>query len=185
MRDQTLHRFAARAAACGSLALLALACGARGPLDIDDESGSGPTSTGTATPDAAAPGQSTPDASNVTETPDATSVTPVPDANVPVDAPVEASLLTCGTCVTQQCGSTILTCVTNTTCAADLQCVAQCLTADSGGGGIGSSCFLNCGGGGLTGLAPLLPVLDCITQTCGSGCASVLGGLGGGLGGLL
>jgi hypothetical protein len=186
MRDCSSRRFSSRVAALSFLAALAVACGSRGPLDVDvievPGNGNGNDAGGTPTTQADAGGGDDTQA-------DASAPT---DAASAVDAPHEAGLINCGTCVAQNCGSKIVTCLTDPTCSKELQCIATtCLAgADGGGGGGGGGlgnlgCFTNCAGGNVASLAGLLGIVQCITTSCGADCGGVLGGLGGipGLGG--
>jgi hypothetical protein len=89
----------------------------------------------------------------------------------------------CGACFISDCGTQIGTCVADPACATALQCIATtCLAGgDAGAGGAGLGCFTNCAGGALL---ELVPIVTCLTGTCGGSCGSVLGGLGGGIPGL-
>jgi hypothetical protein len=168
----TVGRFRAPFAASlslGALAVVALgACGSRGSLDYDIvQVVAAGDDASTETPDADVPDTN------------ATIDVNVPDTNVPVDtgvdAPVEASVINCGLCVATSCGSDIVACLTDTTCQQTLTCAVQtCLT-----GGIDLQCFLGCANGNSASLAQLITMFQCITQTCGPQCTSVLGGLGG------
>jgi hypothetical protein len=86
-------------------------------------------------------------------------------------------LIQCGTCVTQQCGTDVLTCLTDPACQTILQCVGT--TCLGGGGGFDPSCLLTCSGSGGTGVGEALGIFQCITGSCGNACGGLLGGLGG------
>jgi hypothetical protein len=150
------------------LSALAVACGSRGPLDVDIIQLAPDTDAG-ATP-VVDSGQ---DATVVVDA----GPKPVADTGPSVDAnpPREAGVVNCGLCVAQSCGSDIVTCVTDQECLGTLQCVAtKCL---GGGGSPDPSCFLTCGSG--KGLVQILRIFRCITDTCGPECGDILGGLGG------
>jgi predicted small lipoprotein YifL len=161
--------FAAAAAVCLA------ACGSRGPLDVAVVE----SSPATGGDDAGA----TVDA-NVVDAASLADATAVDAAPPPVDAAPEASLINCGACVAQSCGTQIVTCLTNTSCRSTLQCFATaCLAGGTGSGSIPGACLLQCADGGTSTIVQLLPILTCITQSCGSSCGSALGGLGGSGGG--
>jgi hypothetical protein len=160
------------------MALTAAACGSRGPLDVDvvQPVASPSNDAGSNNPinvvDASGPENPAP-------------VDSGPQGQADARALVEAGLLTCGTCVAQQCGTQIFTCIQDTTCRTELQCIATtCLAGDAGGGGGTGNlgCFTKCAGG-VAGLATLLPIITCITQQCGPDCGGALGGVPG-LGGM-
>lgn len=148
--------------------LLVAACGSRGPLDIGLIYG--------------ADGG---DASVVDATPDVAQEATV---DAPVDAPAEASgdgavdggVLACGSCIAQNCGADIVTCVTNMACRTALTCVAQkCLM----GGMPDPQCIGTCTNNDPMQLAQLFAIFQCVITNCGTQCAGALGGLGGGGGG--
>jgi predicted small lipoprotein YifL len=150
------------------------ACGSRGPLDVDVVY---------VVADAASDGTSptpTLDAGHDTASADAT---PDVHADAPSDAPHEAGLINCGSCVAQTCGQSIVQCLTDAKCRATLTCVTQkCLGGGGGGGGGGGfdpSCLFTCANGDASSLATLVKVFTCVTQKCGPDCGNVLGGLGG------
>lgn len=146
------------------IAVLAVACGARGPLDIIV----------------------------VEEAPDAdvdaavdVSVVDAADASDAHDAAEEEGgggfdggpIVNCGSCVVQSCGTQLLTCIESTTCRTALQCVVTtCLS----GGTPDITCIGTCAGSDPTTLADLIGAFTCIIETCGAQCTSVLGGLTGG-----
>ena len=159
----------------------AAACGSRGPLE--DTLAAEPTSASAEAGD--------PDAASATE--DATADANVPDGRRPPDAslPRDAGPVQCGLCVAQQCSPGIVACIQNPACTAVFQCVIQtCLLGGlggdggGGGGGFDPSCLLQCGAGNIGGALQVFQIFNCITQTCGPECNSVIGGfLGGGGGG--
>lgn len=137
-------------------------CGSRGPLDL------GPT---IIIVEADASVDATPDA------------TPIVDAGKDVDAAPPPTLVDCGLCVGQKCGSGIVQCLQNSGCSQVLQCVGQdCLTA-----GLDLACLTKCGGSDPQSALAAAAVAECVIGTCGSSCGSVLSSLGGagglGLGG--
>jgi hypothetical protein len=178
MRDRFTRRSVSRAAALALFGAAVVACGVRGPLDSDviqevaSDGGGNP-----------GPGPSVDSGGGGEDANPGVDASAPVDATPAVDAPHEASLINCGTCVAQSCGTQIVSCLTNTTCAAALQCIATtCLAGADGGGGGGLGnlgCFTNCAGGNPANLAGLLGIIQCITTSCGSDCGSVLGGLGG------
>ncbi len=154
-----------RAAVVAALAAVVVAgCGSRGPLDSE----------GTAV-DAGM------EATVEADIPDVTPDRGPPDAGV--DAP--PGPLDCATCVGQQCGPLILTCLLDTSCRTILQCAAQkCFGGAGGGGGGGAGgvdpvCLLQCASGQGKGAGEALQVVQCLTQTCSDKCGGILGGLGG------
>jgi hypothetical protein len=153
-----------------SLAAAALvsACGARGPLDIIVI-------------------EETPDASldarveaSVEASGEAGDASPDVDAFEAASMPVEAGPIPeCIMCLTQTCGTTLLTCVTSSGCIAALQCAATtCLT----GGTPDLGCIEGCTNGDATTQQQLLSVIACVIGNCPT-CTSVLTSLGGGIGG--
>jgi hypothetical protein len=159
--------------ACGagvSLTLTIVACGSRGPLDIDviEYVNDASATVDGAGDDGAGDGANNGDGGA---------------SDGPVDVGPEGNpLVNCGQCIAQSCGQQVLTCITDTTCRTTLQCVVQ-MCLGGGGGGIDIQCALACGGGDPANLAGILSVFTCITSKCGADCASALGGLGGGGGG--
>jgi hypothetical protein len=152
------------------LAAVLGACGSRGPLDDEiilvTDSGVVEASIDSAVPDSAV----------------ADSAPPVVDAGT--------GLIQCGTCVAQQCGTDVTTCITDPSCQSILTCVATtCFNlgglgggeggGGGGGGGLNPSCLLGCTGGGGSGVGEALGIFQCITGSCGNECGGLLGGLGG------
>jgi hypothetical protein len=148
-----------------SVSVVTAACGARGPLDVVV----------------------------VEEQRDAAA-----DVSASVDAPVEApqtglpgfdagGLVSCGTCLAQNCQSQIVGCISTPSCQSTIQCVVtMCL-------GGGSANLLGCvagqcaGDGGFQSLASLIGLFQCVSSncpTCGMALGGLLGGGGGGGGGL-
>jgi hypothetical protein len=152
--------------------VLVVACGARGPLDIEVikefPEGSVPL-------DAVAdvPGETSDVAANDV-------LADVIDAAPEAMGPDGGPLVNCGSCIAQNCGQQLITCLTSTGCRTALQCVVQmCLT----GGMPSLQCLGGCTGSDPMTQQQVLTVLGCIVGTCGSQCAGALGGLGGGGGG--
>lgn len=154
--------------------VLVVACGARGPLDIEVIR---------EVPDASANVDAIADAPG--ETIDVSTHDVLADV---IDAAPEAMggpdagpIPVCLSCISQSCGQQLLTCIASSGCRTALQCVVQtCL----GGGGMPSlQCLGGCTGGDATAQMQLLSVLGCVIGTCGQQCTGALGGLGGGGGG--
>lgn len=144
------------------VAFVAVACGARGPLDLaPDES----------TLDASAShDSSTNDASFGA---DASDSAPQPIEDAGVDAP--PSPVQCATCIGNKCGTQALACAQSPGCRMILQCVAtKCL----GGGTPSPSCLAGCAGSDTTALMQAFDVLQCVTNQCGADCLPLLGGGG-------
>jgi len=145
-----------------------VACGARGPLeDVVIVQAGATADAGASAADASMPQQ------------DIDTGAPTGPGQIFADA---GGLLGCGACVTTQCGMQIQMCLQDPACTAALQCIATTclgvLGGDSGAGssgGGGANCFLQCASSGL---GNLVPILTCITGTCGADCGSLLGGLG-------
>jgi hypothetical protein len=146
---------------------LAVACGARGPLDtVVIEKVYVEASV---------------DSSVADVTNDTAADAP---ADVPSEAPAEAEVdagfdaggpINCVTCLTDNCGTTLVTCVTDPGCLMALQCTAQmCLT----GGTPNLQCLGNCTGGDAAIQQDLLSTIGCVIGNCPA-CTSLLGGLGG------
>ena len=154
-------------ALAASLVVSLVACGSRGPLDIEviEYNGvSGATVDGADLDGAGVDGGLHGDAKS--------------DAAGDARAEGGNPLVNCGQCVAQNCGTQVLTCITDTACRTTLQCVVtMCL---GGTGGVNIQCAVACGGGDIGKLGPILAVFSCITGKCGADCASALGGLGGG-----
>ncbi|HEY3819731.1 MAG TPA: hypothetical protein VGL81_21330 [Polyangiaceae bacterium] len=150
---------------------LLVACGARGPLDIDViEIVEGPEGGADVAVEASA------DAADASDSGDAA------DAAEETQGFDGGPIVNCGSCVVQSCGQQLLTCLTSTTCRTALQCVVtMCIS----GGAPDISCVTGCANGDATALGDLLGAFGCIVETCGTQCTSVLGGLtgGGGSGG--
>ena len=160
---------AAIAVAVSALVLVA-ACGSRGPLDVVIvEEGPGDAAVDVVTVD-------------VTEEPEAGDA--AADAE---DAAEEAApgfdggpLINCGSCIAQSCGQQLITCISSTACRTALQCVVTtCLS----GGTPNLNCIGTCTQGDPTVTGDLVGAFTCVITSCGTQCASVLGGLGGGGGG--
>jgi hypothetical protein len=155
-------------------AALVCACGARGPLDI--------TIIEVVASDAAVTGDVQIDTSSQDAFPDVREAMPdVQEAAADTSMGMDGGpLVNCGTCVAQNCGNQLLTCVTAPGCTAALQCVAtMCVT----GGVPDLSCVTGCTMGNNTTESQLLSVFGCVIGTCGTQCTGLLGGLGGGGGG--
>jgi hypothetical protein len=163
-RSFSRSRFFALPIAIGALLV---ACGARGPLDvevIDVYPDAGPTvdssidatdSASEAATDAGTDGQGDDGADGT--------------GNPVVD---------CVTCVGQMCGSDLVSCLTNTDCRADVQCIVQmCLTG--GTGGVDFQCIGNCTSSDPAAGGQAITAFTCILTGCGAQCTSLLGGLGG------
>lgn len=155
------------------LAAVLGACGSRGPLDDDlvTITDSGVVDTGIVD-------------ANVTDVIVVDSAPPVVDAGT--------GLIQCGTCVAQQCGTDVTTCLTDPSCQSVLTCVATtCFNlgglgggeggggGGGGGGGLNPACLLGCTGSGGSGVGEALGIFQCITGSCGNECGGLLGGLGG------
>ena len=152
--------------------VLVVACGARGPLDIEviREVADAGTSADVMLD---VPGETT-DVSAHDVLADV--IDAAPEAMGPDGGP----LVNCGSCIAQNCGQQVITCIMSTSCRTALQCVVQsCLT----GGMPSLQCLGGCTGSDPTTQQDVLMVLGCIIGTCGSQCAGALGGLGGGGGG--
>ena len=137
------------------------ACGSRGPLDIEIIEG---IDSDSGLVDAASFVDATDSAAGDAH------------ADAAKDAGHEATAIDCFQCLQQQCGTSLITCITSTPCRTTLQCAAQKCFA---GGAPDPQCVFNCAGSDPSGIGPLLAVVQCVTQKCGSDCTSVLGGLGG------
>jgi hypothetical protein len=151
----------------GIAAVVCVACGARGPLDVPDIV------------------YVTADAGDADDTADGSangSQDGALDAIGPKDAGGDvANPINCALCVGQSCSNQILACVTNQACLQTLNCVfGTCLK----GGSVSPACALGCSGeAGPQGILDVLAILQCVTMSCGADCQSVLAGLGAGLGG--
>jgi hypothetical protein len=140
------------------------ACGSRGPLDIEIVEAT--------EADAAIDVDATPsiDASDA-----------APDAHdAAADAPHEATVADCARCLSQQCGSVLVSCLQSVPCRTTLQCVAQQCIA--GGGTPSPTCLIDCAPD-PKGIGGVLAIFQCVTQKCGADCTSIVGALGGGGGG--
>jgi hypothetical protein len=162
------RRFLSLVSLIATGSFVCLACGSRGPLDepeyvpIEPDGGGASDATNM-------------DALGATDATDAAMMTPVDagrDANNPID---------CAVCIGQSCSNQIIGCVTSAPCLNTLQCVfGQCLSS----GQVNPTCALGCSGeGGASGILSVLAILECVTQSCGPDCDSLLAGLGSGLGG--
>jgi hypothetical protein len=156
--------------------LLVVACGARGPLDIEVIREVPDASANVDAMLLDAPGET-----NDVATHDvlADVIDAAPEAMGGFDAgPIPA----CLSCISQNCGQQLLTCIASTGCRTALQCVVQMCLA--GGGGVPNlQCLGNCTAGNSTTQTQVLSALGCIIGSCGSMCAGALGGFGGGGGG--
>ncbi|HEY6461845.1 MAG TPA: hypothetical protein VIY73_16885 [Polyangiaceae bacterium] len=158
-----------RLAPAALVAGLLVACGARGPLDITV------IEQGPADADVDAPGVDAGIDASETGTGDGSlDAADAPDEGAPgFDG---GPIVNCGSCVIQNCGSQLLTCIQSTTCRTALQCVVTtCLS----GGTPDPTCVLGCANGDATALGDLVGAFECVIGTCGAQCTSVLGGLGG------
>ena len=141
-----------RALPLGMLALLVVACGSRGPLDL------GPIDL---------------DAGGDVDVPDVGEPDTAPP---PKDAGKEAAptIVDCGLCIAQSCGQPIFMCLQSVPCRTVLTCVTQkCL---AGGMGPDPVCLIMCSGGDPQGALEALGVLQCLTAKCGTTCGGVLPG---------
>jgi hypothetical protein len=148
-------RFPSLLALSAVFAATSVACGSRGPLDID-----GPLVLADASADGAA---------------DAAALA---DAGADGDAARRPSILDCGLCVTQKCGTKVARCVQDNACGKALQCVAQkCLL-----GGFDLQCLSGCTGGDPQTALKAFEIAQCVTGVCGESCTAglPLGILGGG-----
>ena len=90
-------------------------------------------------------------------------------------------LLACGQCLSDQCGGSVLACLQAPACRTTVQCIATtCLPS----GRLDLGCLTGCASGNTTGALAAFEVFDCATRTCGGDCASILGAVLDGLGGL-
>lgn len=113
-------------------------------------------------------------------------------ADVVVDAEVDAAAdaapeagptgpFACGQCLARQCGSSVLACLQAPACRTTVQCVATtCLRS----GSPDISCVISCASGSSEGALAAFSIFDCATRTCGGDCASVVGAVLDGVGGL-
>jgi hypothetical protein len=163
------HTVSLRRTACAALLaapLLAVACGARGPLDVvviqelpEADAGAGA------------------DVSSSVDAPGAPEAAPqpMPEAGGPpgFDA---GGLLACGGCLAQNCSMQIQGCIGSTTCLSTATCaLTNCLS----GGAPNVGCILQqCADGGFQSLGDLVGLFTCVASNC-SGCLGALGGLGG------
>jgi hypothetical protein len=111
------------------------------------------------------------------------SVVPTPPATTaPIDGGSDANesgtVVACATCVVQQCGNNVATCVRDAACRATMQCAGiQCIAKNN----LAPACLVACADGGVASALPLLEAIQCVTGACGAGCNSLLGSaLGGG-----
>lgn len=156
MSSRLISRGAVATVATACAALIA-GCGSRGPLDYDSP-----------------------------VVMDAGALEPATDAGIDTGAdaapdvrPGEA-IVNCGTCVVGQCGAGVLQCLQSPGCQSALQCVVTtCLSS----GSPDPSCLASCAAGDTTGALQMFRIFQCITNDCGTDCASVLGGILGGGGG--
>lgn len=169
-RRSIVRRALASTLASALAALAVLACGSRGPLDIEVIEINGVDG---ATVDGAELDGATHDGS-ADSAPDVVS-----DGRADGGNP----LVNCGQCLAQSCGQQVLACITDTNCRGVLQCVAQMCLGGGGTGGLNPQCALGCAGGDFTKLSGVIALFTCVTTKCGPDCASALGGLGGGGGG--
>jgi hypothetical protein len=153
--------------------VLVVACGSRGPLDIEVIR-EYPDASASLDAIADVPGETSDVAAHDVL---ADVIDAAPDVMVGPDG---GPLVNCGSCIAQSCGQQVITCITSTTCRTALQCVVQmCLT----GGMPSLTCLGGCTGSDPTTQMDVLAVIGCIVGTCGSQCTGALGGLGGGGGG--
>jgi hypothetical protein len=147
---------------------LVVACGIRGPLDVDpaggaddDDDDGGATSspeasTGTAESDAAAEA----------------AAPPIADAGREAEAAAPGPLQ-CAGCLLGSCGEGVIACLTDQACRDTFQCVVtDCL---AGGGGLDFQCVTGCVSD-LDTAVELFAIVQCVTGTCGTNCGGVLPG---------
>jgi hypothetical protein len=146
----------------GTLGPLAVACGARGPLDISGENNNNNSFVDASTLDGhggdGAQGQ---------------------DTSTPEDAAPDSppNPIQCATCVATKCGMQVQGCITSTSCRTILQCVIQkCVSM---GKGSDPTCLAGCAGGDPSGVLQAVAVVECITMQCGPACLGVIPGTGG------
>ena len=153
-------------------ALIASACGSRGPLDInvvDWDAGNSGTLDGSVDLDGALQGDGA--ASG--------------DGAIKGDARADSGLppiVNCGACIAQNCGQQIFACLADVACRATFQCVVTKCLNGGGAGGPDPQCLFTCSGSDPQGAVQVLRVFTCIINKCGADCQAVLGG-GGGTGG--
>lgn len=138
------------------LAGILVACGSRGP--IDDFDGPGGLDASAGNEDAGTHADAT--------------ATDAADAHTP------PSILDCGLCVTQKCGSKVARCVQDKACSKALTCVAQnCVLK-----GFDIACLTQCTGGDPQTALKAFEIAQCVTGVCGDSCTAglPLGILGGG-----
>lgn len=104
------------------------------------------------------------------------------DAALLVDAGVKdaralPAIIECGICVTQKCGPKVAQCVQDPECQKALQCIGQkCVTK-----GLDFKCLAQCTGNDPQTALQAFSIAQCVTSTCGAACAAGLPGvLGGG-----
>ncbi len=139
-----------------ALALAGQGCGARGPLD--DTPYDAGSDVSVALVDAA------PDVAE--------------EAGADADA-TAPGLLECGQCLLGECSGATLACVQSEGCRATVQCIATTCVSS---GSPDLPCVLRCAASN-DGVAPALGLFQCVTDTCGADCTSVLGSLLGAVGG--
>ena len=157
-------------AACA--ALVASACGSRGPLDInvvDWDAGTSGALDGSVEVDGAIQRDGAPSDDGASKG----------DARADSGLP---PVVNCGACIAQNCGQQIFACLADVACRATFQCVVtKCLNGGGGGGGgPDPQCLFTCSGSDPQGAVQVLRVFTCILNKCGADCQSVLGGGGGG-----
>ena len=95
------------------------------------------------------------------------------------DARSTPTIVECGLCVTEKCGPKVAQCITDPECSKALQCIGQkCL-----GKGLDLKCLGQCTGNDPQTALQAFAIAQCVTSTCGSPCASGFPGLPGVLGG--
>lgn len=107
-----------------------------------------------------------------------------PELDAAVEAAADAQppgLVACGQCLIGQCQQPVVACIQEPACQQAVQCIATSCLA---GGSLDLGCIANCGKGNPQGALAALSIFQCVTQTCGEDCTTVIGGLLGGLGGL-
>jgi len=156
--------------------LLATACGSRGPLDVDViviEAGAASVE----------PGQDAGVGAGDTGSPSGADAS---SDGAPGDGGREAGrfdsgfgpIVDCPVCIGQSCGTQLGACFQSPSCRTTLQCAfTSCVAGDGGGaGGFDPACILRCANGDLVALQQIFAAFQCVTQSCGADCASVLGG---------
>jgi hypothetical protein len=137
--------------------VVALACGSRGPLDINGID------------------YDHPDSGVASDTGVMMMADTGPDV-APGDAGREGgSLINCGQCVATKCGAQLLACFQSMPCRGALQCAVQ--NCAGGMNGFDPQCMITKCSMYLQGFSQLLPVVTCVVTNCGQDCLGALGGM--------